>query len=722
MNEEQDVVQPSEEDIKNLKARQAGKDVADIAGRAASTYFGGAAGAKAYGAISKTKLGQSVLDKAGQGIGNNPVAKNALAKTQPAIEKAKPALEAATGSLGGEKDKNTKDSSSSLKSSLKSSDDNKNIGPSAGIDNTVTKIRRLWPLIALVGQFLLIFVILILIVAVIISGIMFIKDIFTDLDDKFLNFVSGCGWSTDAECDAKALNNFYEKINNEYEDYKEDYEIELNRDLLIATLTYDNPFLTADTEDESSIDYKKSKKQVDKLIDHMVVKEHFKKHKKDGTLIQVSKVYELTEEEEEIYKIIEGDNYCIDEEYYRQYLEDTFIIKFYLDNEYTEENKIKAKDIVAEIFSRAAFAGALTGTVVETNNYNVQNITVTVTDCKGTATLEQVSLSEYLQGVVYMYGGNTTSNEYISYLTIAAKNYLYNVNGATVDNMPTSLRIKNCQQNQLYCNVNEGCHYMEGNGNDEDTLISGSDESGSYVKGPASTDFITTSSKVIDDRTTEFLVDGNMLVSTKLNLADSSTILSKLSTSDYKTVLSDTYGGSIDTVSIVATGYPLDLNHNRITSLYGWRLHPIDKVCKHHNGMDIAAPAEANIYSYADGVVVTNEYNSSYGNYTVIGHGNYNALTKNYDYYTLYAHQIRLSTYVSVGTKVVTGQKIGNVGSTGRSTGNHLHLEVYEKINGAKVRHDPLNYLTNVEFINGTAYELNSKLYSSETDCLSASR
>lgn len=715
MNEEQDVVQPSEEDIKNLKARQAGKDVADIAGRAASTYFGGAAGAKAYGAISKTKLRQSVLDKAGQGIANNPVAKNALAKTQPAIEKAKPALEAATGSLGGEKDKNIKDSSSSLKSALKSSDDNKNIGPSAGIDNTFSKIKRFWPLIAVAGQFLLIIVILLLIVSVIMSGILFIKDVFKDIDEEFLNFISGCGWSTDAECDAKSLNNFYEKINDEYEYYKKDYNIEINRDLLIATLTYDNPFLIADTEDETSIDYKKSKKQVDKLLDHMVVKEHFKKHKEDGTLIKVSKAYELTEEEKDVYKIVEGDNYCVDEEYYRQYLEDTFIIKFYFDNKTTEENKIKAKDIVEEIFSRAAFANSLTNTTVQADNYNAQNITVTITDCKGIVTLEQVSLSEYLQGVVYMYGGNTTSNEYISYLSIAAKNYLYNINGATADNMPTTLRIKNCNANQLYCNINEGCHYMEGTGDDDDTLVSGADEDGNYVKGPASTDFVSSSSKVIDEKTTEFLIDGNMLVSTKLNMSDSSTILGKLANSDYKTVLADTFGGSINTVSIVTTGYPLDLKHNRITSLYGWRLHPIDKVCKHHNGMDIAAPGDANIYSYADGVVTINQYSTSYGYYTVIGHGNYDSSTNKYDYYTLYAHQIRLSTYVNVGSKVVAGQKIGSVGSTGRSTGNHLHLEIYEMNGGTKVRHDPLDYLSGVEFTGN--FNVNAKLYLSEAAC-----
>jgi len=178
--------------------------------------------------------------------------------------------------------------------------------------------------------------------------------------------------------------------------------------------------------------------------------------------------------------------------------------------------------------------------------------------------------------------------------------------------------------------------------------------------------------------------------------------------------------GVIDTVSLVATGYPLDMKWNRLTSLYGWRLHPIKKICKHHNGIDISkiGITGANIYAYADGVVIFNSHNDSYGYHTIIGHGNYNSSTDTYDYYSLYAHQERQSTYVSVGSKVVTGQIIGNVGNSGLSTGAHLHFEIYEKINGSRVHHDPLNYLSNVQFDNATDYDLNAKLYSNESECL----
>lgn len=732
MNEEQDVYeQPSKKEIKDAKAQQAGKDVADLAGRAASTYFGGAIGNKIYDAAANTKLGQAVLNNAGKNLTNNPLTKKALEKAQPAISQAKPALDQAANLAGGAKgasgnpndmtnaNQNSSNGASSAFNSLKSLPNSNN--DSTGLVNTVSKIKKYWPILSIVLQVVLGAIVLVLILAVIMSGLMYIQDVFANMDEKFLNFVSGCGWSENSECDTKEMSNFYEKVNDEYDNYKEKYNISINRQLLIATLTYDHPFLTTDTEDESSIDYKKSKKQVDTLIKHMVVKEYYKKNKHDGSLTQVSMTYELTADEVDDYEIVEGDNYCVDEENYRKYLEDVFIIKYYLDDKHTEENIKKAKDITTEIFARASFASALAGSTKLSQTYNVQNITVTVTDCSGMVTLEQIPLSQYLQGVVYMYSDDATSTDYLSYLTVAAKNYLYSVNGATPDNMPTNLRIKNCELNQLYCNVKEGCHYMEGTSSSDATLVSGKDNDGQYFKKAASNDYITLISDVVDAKTTEFVVDNGNIVSTKLVLGQTSDILSKLNSSDYKTVLKETYGGNIETISVVLIGYPLDLQHNRVTSLYGWRIHPTSEKegCRHHNGMDIAASLDANIYAYADGIVVTNKFHYSYGNYTVIGHGEYDSSTDEYEYYTLYAHQSRLSSYVTVGNKVVTGQKIGSVGSTGDSTGNHLHFEIYKYLDGKKVASDPATYFSNIEF---RGLDVNSPLYESEAACLIANQ
>ena len=104
----------------------------------------------------------------------------------------------------------------------------------------------------------------------------------------------------------------------------------------------------------------------------------------------------------------------------------------------------------------------------------------------------------------------------------------------------------------------------------------------------------------------------------------------------------------------------------RLSSLFGYRIHPITGEAHSHTGIDIPAPGNTPILACKSGQVVTSAYHYSYGNYVVIDHGNGNS--------TLYAHMS--SRAVSEGELVTQGQTIGDVGTTGRSTGNHLHLEV----------------------------------------------
>ena len=116
-----------------------------------------------------------------------------------------------------------------------------------------------------------------------------------------------------------------------------------------------------------------------------------------------------------------------------------------------------------------------------------------------------------------------------------------------------------------------------------------------------------------------------------------------------------------------------------ITSYFGRRVHPVYKTVKVHNGLDIGGPNGTNIVAANSGTVIVSEYSSSYGNYIVISHGG--GVT------TLYAHMS--ARLVSVGASVSRGQVIGREGSTGISTGPHLHFEV--AVNG--VRRDPLSYV-----------------------------
>lgn len=125
--------------------------------------------------------------------------------------------------------------------------------------------------------------------------------------------------------------------------------------------------------------------------------------------------------------------------------------------------------------------------------------------------------------------------------------------------------------------------------------------------------------------------------------------------------------------------FPLE-SYTRISDDYGYRIHPILNVKQFHNGVDFAAPKGTPIYAAYDGEVVAATYSSSMGNYVMIDHGS--------GLYTIYMHASKL--YVSKGDVVVKGEKIAGVGTTGRSTGNHLHFSV--RLNGNYV--SPWNYLS----------------------------
>ncbi|MBO6213167.1 MULTISPECIES: M23 family metallopeptidase [Algoriella] len=120
---------------------------------------------------------------------------------------------------------------------------------------------------------------------------------------------------------------------------------------------------------------------------------------------------------------------------------------------------------------------------------------------------------------------------------------------------------------------------------------------------------------------------------------------------------------------------------SRLASGYGSRFHPILKVNKMHKGLDFAASTGTPIYATGDGAVKVSEFNSGYGNMVVLKHGN--------GYESLYAHMSRAK--VRSGQKVKRGDVIGYVGTTGLSTGAHLHYEIHK--NGEPV--DPIMYFYN---------------------------
>lgn len=121
---------------------------------------------------------------------------------------------------------------------------------------------------------------------------------------------------------------------------------------------------------------------------------------------------------------------------------------------------------------------------------------------------------------------------------------------------------------------------------------------------------------------------------------------------------------------------------SRVASGFGYRIDPVYKTVKMHAGLDFAAPQGTPIYATADGVVrLAGNTGNGYGNHVIINHG--------YGYETLYGHQYRIKA--RVGQRVKRGELIGWVGSTGKSTGPHLHYEVRKN----KRHIDPIYFFYN---------------------------
>lgn len=133
-------------------------------------------------------------------------------------------------------------------------------------------------------------------------------------------------------------------------------------------------------------------------------------------------------------------------------------------------------------------------------------------------------------------------------------------------------------------------------------------------------------------------------------------------------------------VSPSESGFLCPVSGAFITDAYGWRIHPKKKVRSFHTGVDFAVGHGVPIYAMAAGTVSDCGSNNSYGNYVTLTHGG--------GYGSFYGH---MSQYVvSVGETVTQGQVIGYVGSTGISTGPHLHFEIY--VNGGTV--NPMEYVS----------------------------
>ncbi|MCH5228806.1 MAG: M23 family metallopeptidase [Muribaculaceae bacterium] len=133
--------------------------------------------------------------------------------------------------------------------------------------------------------------------------------------------------------------------------------------------------------------------------------------------------------------------------------------------------------------------------------------------------------------------------------------------------------------------------------------------------------------------------------------------------------LQEALGNQQDRLGHIPSVIPINIADYTMSSGYGWRVDPIYGASKFHEGLDFAASKGTNVFATGDGKVIVAGREAGYGNCIDIDHG--------YNYLTRYAHLSEIM--VKPGEEVKRGQLIGKVGSTGKSTGPHLHYEVRYK-------------------------------------------
>lgn len=174
-------------------------------------------------------------------------------------------------------------------------------------------------------------------------------------------------------------------------------------------------------------------------------------------------------------------------------------------------------------------------------------------------------------------------------------------------------------------------------------------------------------SKLSDSR----LVDQ---LSKRMNLLEKK-IYSQLQSFDQ---LQETLENQQDRLSHIPSVLPINIADYTMSSGYGWRVDPIYGASKFHEGLDFAASKGTDVFATGNGIVTIAGREAGYGNCIDIDHG--------YNYLTRYAHLSDI--FVKPGEEVKRGQLIGKVGSTGKSTGPHLHYEVRYK----NIPQNPVNF------------------------------
>lgn len=270
----------------------------------------------------------------------------------------------------------------------------------------------------------------------------------------------------------------------------------------------------------------------------------------------------------------------------------------------------------------------------------------------------EVELEEYIAGVVAAEAAGANNTEYYKAVAISARTYYLS-------------------------NTNDDCT-IEGNSNAQ-----------LYMDVDDSSDAELIRQAVEETKALVLIKDEELIKTSKLNQSDALSLITNQNYT-YDKVLEYYYGSDVEIKENKMQlggieGFINPTRYIRCSSAFGYRIHPVKKIEKLHTGLDIGISGGEPIYAAKDGTITYVKKNVSAINNCDYGYGNYITIDHGDGKSTLYAH-IKYGTIpesIVKGDTVSQGEIIGQVGSTGCSTGNHLHYEVKE--NGNAV--DPAAYL-----------------------------
>lgn len=338
---------------------------------------------------------------------------------------------------------------------------------------------------------------------------------------------------------------------------------------------------------------------------------------------------------------------------------------------------------------------------------NVSDIKVRLLKCEGYDPIpneELIDFETYIIGVVSQENGNGPY-EALKAQAVAARSYaltrpkemggayglsLENENGQWI------LQIRNCTNDQVFCNPYKGCWSKIRGGQtgkgikDEDcTIYTGSTTNESYWNGPILSQD-SEIKKAVEETQGEVLVnsDGEIVYTTYL--ASNQKKWNSLANQgyDYFEILVEEYGSDVtlnnpdynppqvEGDGIATSNYTNPCpDYTRVSSPFGYRIHPVDGKKKLHKGIDLAAKKGKPVYAFDGGKVTKIKTNCKEGDGSCAGGaGNYVIIDHNNGMVTRYYHLSKV--LVEAGQKVTIGQEIGKVGNTGKSTGAHLHFGI----------------------------------------------